>query len=57
MDTEKVKNVKISKTSHDLLKSYCDDRGLKIYKFLEKLIVTLKKIYRVTIKLRLFYKQ
>ena len=39
MDNEKLKNIKIGKTSHDLLKTYCDDRGLKIYKFLEKLIV------------------
>ncbi len=38
MDSEKLKNIKIGKTSHDLLKEYCDDRGLKIYKFLEKLI-------------------
>jgi hypothetical protein len=32
------KNIKISVDSHNKLKKYCDDNGLKIYKFLEKLI-------------------
>ena len=33
-----IKNIKISKESHELLKNYCDKRGIKIYKFLENLI-------------------
>lgn len=32
------KNVKISEKHHDLLKKYCDENGLKIYKVLEKWI-------------------
>jgi len=32
------KNVKISEKYHEMLKSYCDKKGLKIYKILEKLI-------------------
>jgi hypothetical protein len=35
---KKIKNIKISEESHDLLKKYCEDNGLKIYKFLELLI-------------------
>lgn len=33
-----MKNVKISDTHHDTLKRYCDEKGSKIYKVLEKLI-------------------
>jgi hypothetical protein len=32
------KNVKISEKHHEMLKKFCDERGIKIYKFLEKLI-------------------
>jgi hypothetical protein len=32
------KNIKISIDSHNKLKKYCDENGIKIYKFLEKLI-------------------
>jgi hypothetical protein len=32
------KNIKISEKHHDMLKAHCDKRGLKIYKFLEKII-------------------
>lgn len=41
MDKEpkKIKNLKISIESHDILKKYCDKRGIKMYKFLENLIV------------------
>ena len=41
MDKEpkKIKNLKIDKHVHDILKKYCDKRGLKMYKFLESLIV------------------
>ena len=34
----KIKNIKISPESHMTLKMYCEKHGLKIYKFLEKLI-------------------
>ena len=40
MKTKKeIKNIKISPESHKILKIYCDKRGIKIYKFLENLIV------------------
>ena len=35
---KKIKNIKISEESHLLLKTYCENKGLKIYKFLESLI-------------------
>ena len=38
-DNKKVKNLKISEDVHEILKNYCDKRGIKIYRFLEKLIV------------------
>jgi len=34
-----IKNIKISTESHTLLKKHCDKHGLKIHKFLEKLIL------------------
>jgi len=34
------KNIKVSKKHHDLLKSYCDKNGLKMYKLVEKFIDT-----------------
>ena len=34
-----IKNLKISKEAHDVLKKYCEKRGIKIYRFLEKLIM------------------
>ena len=37
----KIKNIKISPESHKTLKMYCEKHGLKIYKFLEKLISAL----------------
>lgn len=33
-----IKNIKISKRSHELLKNHCEKEGLVLYKFLEKLI-------------------
>jgi hypothetical protein len=36
---KKIKNLKISVESHEVLKKYCDKRGIKIYKFLENLIL------------------
>lgn len=35
----KIKNLKISEESHRLLKTYCDKKGIKIYKFIENLII------------------
>jgi hypothetical protein len=35
----KVKNLKIDIKVHDMLKKYCDNKGLKMYKFVEQLIV------------------
>jgi hypothetical protein len=41
MDKEpkKIKNLKISIESHNVLKKYCDKRGIKMYRFLENLII------------------
>jgi hypothetical protein len=36
---KKIKNLKISVETHAVLKRYCDKKGLKIYKFLETLIM------------------
>ncbi len=33
-----IKNLKISKEAHNALKTYCDKKGIKMYKFLENLI-------------------
>lgn len=38
-EPKKIKNLKIDKDVHDILKKYCDKRGLKMYKFLEGLII------------------
>jgi hypothetical protein len=35
---KKIKNLKISEETHNLLKKYCEENGLKMYKFLENLI-------------------
>lgn len=32
------KNIKITPITHNLLKKYCDDNGLKMFAFVEKLI-------------------
>lgn len=37
-ETKKIKNLKIDPAIHEILKKYCEKRGLKMYKFLEKLI-------------------
>jgi hypothetical protein len=34
----KIKNLKISEESHNLLKKYCMKKGYKIHKYIEKLI-------------------
>lgn len=38
-DIKKIKNLKIDSEVHGVLKNYCDKRGIKIYKFLENLIL------------------
>ena len=32
------KNIKITSTTHELLKNYCEENGLKMFSFVEKLI-------------------
>jgi hypothetical protein len=36
---KKIKNLKIDISVHETLKKYCDKRGIKMYKFLENLIL------------------
>ena len=36
---KKIKNLKISVDVHNVLKTYCDKKGIKMYRFLEKLII------------------
>jgi len=36
---KQIKNLKISPEVHTVLKEYCDEHGLKMYKFLEHLIL------------------
>ena len=38
-DNKKIKNLKIDVEVHEVLKKYCDKRGIKMYKFLENLIL------------------
>ena len=38
-DDKKIKNLKISVEVHTILKKYCDKNGIKMYRFLEKLII------------------
>lgn len=38
-NTKKIKNLKISPEVHSVLKKYCDKRGIKMYKFLENMIL------------------
>lgn len=35
----KIKNLKISYETHEVLKRYCDKNGIKMYRFLERLII------------------
>jgi hypothetical protein len=34
-----IKNIKISQNVHEVLKRYCERKGIKIYKFLEQIIL------------------
>lgn len=36
---KKIKNIKINPEVHEVLKKYCEKRGIKLYKFLENLIL------------------
>lgn len=36
---KKIKNLKISVEVHEVLKKYCEEKGIKMYRFLEKLIL------------------
>jgi len=38
-EVKKIKNLKIDLEVHNLLKTYCDKNGIKMYRFLEKLII------------------
>ena len=38
-NNKKIKNLKISPEVHLVLKNYCEKRGIKMYKFLENLIL------------------
>lgn len=38
-NTKEIKNIKIDPRVHNVLKKYCEKRGLKLYKFLENLIL------------------
>jgi hypothetical protein len=38
-DIKKIKNLKISVDTHEKLKTYCEKRGIKMYRFLERLII------------------
>lgn len=37
-EPKKIKNLKISIEAHEILKTYCDKKGIKMYRFLENLI-------------------
>jgi hypothetical protein len=36
---KKIKNLKISVEVHDILKTYCEKHGVKMYRFLERMII------------------
>ncbi len=38
MSIKRTKNLKITPATHNLLKEYCEDNGLKMFAFVEKLI-------------------
>ena len=35
---KRTKNLKITPSTHELLKKYCDEHGLKMFAFVEKII-------------------
>ena len=38
MELKRTKNLKITPSTHELLKQYCDENNLKMFKFVESLI-------------------
>ena len=36
---KKIKNLKISIEAHNTLQTYCEKRGIKMYRFLERMII------------------
>jgi len=38
-EVKKIKNLKISLEVHNILKGYCEKNGIKMYRFLERLIL------------------
>jgi len=38
-EIKKIKNLKINPDVHSVLKTYCEKHGLKIHRFLEKIII------------------
>ena len=36
---KEIKNIKIDPSVHEVLKKYCEKRGLKIHKYLEQIIL------------------
>jgi hypothetical protein len=38
------KNLKITQLTHEILKKYCDEHGLKMFAFIEKLIIEKCKV-------------
>lgn len=43
-NNKKIKNLKISIEVHEILKTYCDKKGVKMYRFIEKLIIDKCKV-------------
>jgi len=35
---KRIKNIKITPKTHEILKKYCEENGLKMFSFVEKLI-------------------
>jgi hypothetical protein len=50
---KKIKNLKISIETHNILKTYCEKRGIKMYRFLERMIVEKCKEKRIYVYLSL----
>lgn len=40
---KEIKNIKISVESHNILKNYCEKKGIKIFKFIENMIFEICK--------------
>jgi hypothetical protein len=42
-DEKKIKTLKISAETHNMLKVYCDKQGVKMYRLLERMIIDVCK--------------